>query len=149
MSNIQTVKASIKTELDTLVTATTLAAAVTQEVKEDPFKNDYPAYPIAVLTPPSIESTVLDNATNLRTYEFGVVLIFKPENLESTTELEQTIEAVLNHFDDHVTLDGVASGGVEPAASAPAPLDYMGKQFIVAEVMLRVSVPRTISRTGQ
>lgn len=149
MSDIQTTKNFVKSELDKLVTASTLGVAVIQEIKEDPFSNDYPAYPVALVTPPSIESEMLDNMNNQRTYEYGVVLIFKPENLASTTEVEETIEAVINHFDDHVTFDGNASGGLEPVSSSPAPLDYMGKQFIVAEVLLKVKVDRQISVTGQ
>ena len=66
-----------------------------------------------------------------------------------TTALEETIEAVINHFDNHVTLDGIAIGGVEPASSSPAPLDYNGKSLIVTEVILRVKVDRTIDTTGQ
>lgn len=149
MSNIQTVKAKIKTELDALVTASTLGKAVSQSVKENPLEQEHSAYPVAVLTPPAIENEILDNMNNLRVYEFGIVLIHKVENLASTTALEETIEAIINHFDDHVSLDGIAVGGVEPASSSPAPLDYNGKSLVVTEITLRVKVDRLISVTGQ
>lgn len=148
MSNIQTIKAAIKTELDALVTATTLGKAVSQDFKQNPLDQEHSAFPVAVLTPPSIENEILDNTSNMRTYEFGVVLIEKPENLTSSTDLEQTIEAIMNHFDDHITLDGQACW-VEPASSSPAPIDYHGKSLIVTEILLRVKVDRTISVTGQ
>lgn len=149
MTNIQTVKAAIKTELDALVTAGTLGKAVSQEFKENPLEQEHSAYPVAVLTPPAIENSILDNANNLRVYEFGIVLIDKVENQTTATAYEETIEAVINHFDDHVTLDGIAIGGVEPSSSAPAPLSYNGKSLIVTEIMLRVHVDRTISTTNQ
>ena len=149
MSNIQTVKAKIKTELDALVTAGTLAKAVSQDVKENPLSQDHSAFPVAVLTPPAIENEILDNMNNLRVYEFGVVIIHNPEDLSSITDLEECLEAVINHFDDHVTLDGIAVGGVEPAASAPAPIQIEQSNLIVTEIVLRVKVDRLISVTGQ
>lgn len=134
---IQDIKNAIKTNLDALVTGAKLGGATITDIKKGPFTDDVATYPHAFVMPPAVESEVLDNRTNTRTYTFVVMIIFQAENLLSTTELEETIEAVLNKFDNDPTLGGTALGGLLPVSSAPTPFQHGGKDLIMVEVEIR------------
>lgn len=134
---IQTIKQAIKTNLDALVASEVLGGATITDIRKDPLAADLPSYPHAFVMPPSVESEVLDNRSNTRTYTFGVMIVFNAENLASTTELEEKIEAVLTAFDNDPTLGGAAMGGVLPVSSAPVPFQHAGKDLIVAVVEIQ------------
>lgn len=134
---IQTIKQAIKSNLDTLVTSGVLGGATITDIRKDPLAADIPSYPHAFVMPPGVESEVLDNRSNIRTYTFGVMIVFNAENLSSTTELEEKIESVLTAFDNDPTLGGTAMGGVLPVSSAPVPFQHGVKNLIVAVVEIQ------------
>lgn len=143
--SIQNIKTAIKTNLDALVTDEVLGGATMTDIRKDPLAADIPSFPHAYLMPPSVESEVLDNRTVTRTYTFGVMVLFNAENLASTTELEEKIEAILSQFDNDPTLQGTALGGVLPVSSAPVPFQHNGKDLIVATVEIQAKEVVTLT----
>lgn len=145
MATVQGVKNNIKAKLDTLVPAS-LAEAVIQDLKIDPLNQEYAAFPVAVVVPPSLEgSEVLDNRSNLREYLFSVVVLMKPENFSSTSEVENLQEVILNAFDNDPTLGGEADGGMAPSYSRPYPLNYGGKDLVYFEIYLKIKVRKDLN----
>ncbi|TFH72391.1 hypothetical protein E3V39_12485 [Gammaproteobacteria bacterium LSUCC0112] len=135
--SLATVKGAVKTRLDALVTAGTLAGATITDIKKNPLSSDFGAYPHAFLMPPAIESSALDNRTNLRTYTFSIMVLYNAENLTTTSQLETSIEAILNAFDNDPTLNGTGMGGVEPVSSSPEPFQHGGKDLIMVEIVIK------------
>ena len=143
--SISTIKSAIKTNLDDLVTATTIGGATITDIKKDPLSTDVGSYPHAFLMPPSTESEVLDNRTVVRTHTFDIMLLFKAVNLASTTELETTIESVLGKFDNDPTLGGTAQGGVLPVSSSPEPFQHNGQDLIMVVVQIQAKEVVTLT----
>jgi hypothetical protein len=131
-----TVKNAIKANLDALVTAGTLGAAETSDLKKDPLA-EIPGYPYAALMPPSIESMTNDNRSNLRAYVYEIMIIWKAENITDATTVENDLEAVLKKFDNDPTLDGTALGGVQPVSLSPQPIQHAGRDLIMAVVQIK------------
>lgn len=145
MSALSILKDAIKTQLDALVTATTLKGASEIDLRKDPLAEDIQAFPWAFLMPPSTESDLVDNRTVLRTFTFAIMVVEKTENITSNTQLETLLENVLNQFDNNPTLGGAADGAVYPATSAPEPINHLGKNLTVFYVTLKCN--RTQSLT--
>lgn len=143
--SISTIKQAIKTNLDALVTSTVLGGATITDIKKDPLSADVSTYPHAFLMPPAVESDVVDNRTNLRTYTFDIMVLFKAVNLSSTTALETAIESMLSKFDNDPTLGGTALGGVLPVSSAPEPFQHNGQDLIM--VVLQIQAKETVALT--
>lgn len=143
--SIQTIKNGIKTNLDALVTSSVLGSAVITDIKRDPLAADFPAYPCAILMPPSTESEILDNRTLVRSYTFNVMIIVQAENLSSNTELEEMIEDVLDKFDNDPTLGGTANAGIPPTSSAPEPFQHNGRDLIMT--IITITAKETIDLT--
>ena len=135
--SLATVKGAVKTRLDALVIGGTLAGATITDIKKDPLSSEFGAYPHAFLMPPAIESSALDNRTNLRTYNFSIMVLYNAENISGTTDLETSIEAILNAFDNDPTLSGSGMGGMEPVSSAPEPFQHGGKDLIMVIIELK------------
>lgn len=148
MATIQSAKEKIESMLRTLERAETLREVTVLDLKKDPLARDYAAYPVAVLTPPSLDqSEVLDNRSNVRTYLFSIVVMMKPENFENTIDVENLQETIVNLFDNDPTLSGEADAGVEPGFSRPYPLNYAGKDLVYFEIYLRVKIRKDLSFT--
>lgn len=143
--SISTIKQAIKTNLDELVTATTLAGATITDIKKGPFDSNVKNYPHAFLMPPAMESEVLDNRNIIRSYSFDIMILFQAENLASTTALETAIEAILSKFDNDPTLGGTAMGGVLPVSSTPEPFQHGGKDLIM--VVLEIKAKEFVTLT--
>lgn len=137
--SLSTVKAAVKTKLDSLVSDGVIANAANSDIKLDPLSMNVGHYPVGIVMPPSVDSEVLDNVNITRTHTFDLVFIFNAENLDSTNELEGKIEAILNKFDNDPTLGGAANGGVLPVTSAPEPFQHGGKDLIMLVVQLRAT----------
>jgi hypothetical protein len=135
--SISTIKAQILTNLANLVTDEVLAGAEATDIKQDPLSNNAGVYPYAYIMPPSVESEVLDNRSNLRIYTFDIMVLFNAENITSTDELETDIELILSEFDNDPTLGGTALGGVLPVSSAPEPFQHGGKDLIMVVVQIQ------------
>lgn len=144
--SIATIKQAIKTNLDALVTDGVLAGATITDIRYDPLSAETPNFPHAYLMPPAVESEALDNRSNLRTYTFGVMVLYQAEDIASTTELETSIEAILSKFDNDPTLGGTALGGVLPVSSAPAPFQHTGgRELIMVIVEIQAKQDVTLS----
>lgn len=137
--SLVSIKNAIKSNLDSLVTDTVLAGATITDIKKDPLAADIPNFPHAYLMPPSIESEVLDNRHVLRSYSFDIMVLYNADNITTTTELEASIESILNKFDNDPTLDGTAMGGVLPLSSAPQPFLHGGRDLIMVIVQLKAT----------
>jgi hypothetical protein len=131
------IKQAIKANLDDLVTAEVLAGATISDLKKNPLAADIPSFPHAFLMPPSIESEVDDNRTNIRTYAYDIMVLWNAENITDATTVETDIEAILNKFDNDPTLSGTALAGVLPISSAPQPVQHGSKDAIMAVVQIQ------------
>lgn len=134
---LQDIKNQIKSSLDDLVTSEDLGGAEITDIKKDPLDYDIASYPTAFVMPPSVESTISDNRNNIREYTFEIVVIDSLDNIANSTDIEDTMEAILNKFDNDPTLNGTALAGVSPATSAPEPLRHKSKDLIIFSVILK------------
>lgn len=131
------IKNKIKALLDGLVTSEVLGEVQMDDFKKSVLDRDYANYPAAVLTGPATTSEYLTNRDNIRTYTFEIIVLQNAENVSSSTEIEELVEAILNVFDNDPTLTGSANGAVEPSASSPAPAMSRGKTFIGFVISLK------------
>lgn len=143
--SLTTIKAAIKTNLDELVTAETLGGVTMTDIKLDPLNSDIGSFPHAFLMPPAVESEVLDNRSVVRTYTFDVLILVQAEDLDTTSELETLMEAVLDKFDNDPTLSGTAQGGVLPITSAPEPFQHGGRDRIYFVLQLQAKDVKALS----
>ena len=141
MSKATDIKNAIKAHLDALKTATVIGGYLVQDFRDNMLDKDFPAFPCAVLLPPSIASAEDTSDSNVRTYQFDIVFVQKKDNIGSETALEDLIEAVLDEFDKDKTLGGAASGGSPPGSSEPDEVTAADQTYVVFVVTLR---PRAI-----
>jgi len=134
--SIFTIKAAIKTILDALVTATTLAGATSSDFKQNPLSADV-TYPHAFLMPPAVESAVVDNRSIMRTYNFTILILFQGEDITSVAQVETAVETILNQFDNDPDLGGTALGGMLPVSSSPEPFQHGGRDLIAVELQIQ------------
>lgn len=137
MSQASDIKTRIKALLDELVVSNDLAEVIVDDFKTSFDKKDIAAYPVAILSTPSVESEILTNRQNVRAYTFEVVVIMKGEDISGTDDVENLMETVLNKFDNDPTLNGKAEGGLEPSTSTPAPVTSGDNSYIVFSLFLR------------
>ena len=121
-------KNAILADLQSLVQSGILNSAFADEMtKVNPLDRNWPGYPSAVVIPPTVsKSEFYDTATNLREYTWYIMVVTTPDNIPSTdpTYLEGLIDNLLQVFDNDVTLQGMAVGGVQPAIlEAPGPVN--------------------------
>lgn len=148
MSLISDIKTKIKAKLDALVTATTLGEVFVDDFKATSiFDRDYGAYPVAVLTSPSLENIAATNRDNLRKHIFQILVIMKGENVATAYDVENLMETIVNEFDNDPTLTGTADGGVEPSTSIPEPVVSRGKSYIAFSITIRASAIKSLSFT--
>lgn len=140
MADISTVKNKIATELGTITTNGDIGGYDQLQFDKMAVDLDTGAYPWVILRPPSVESEVLDNVHVLRTYNFGLDVVFKMENLEQN-DIENTTEAIMNHFDNlSDDMDGVADGGIRPSATAPQIIsDESNRNYAMVTIELQVA----------
>lgn len=131
------IKNAIKASLDELVTDEVLAGATITDFKKSPLAGDIPSFPHAFLMPPSIESEASDNRTNIRIYNYDIMILWNGQNIDDATTVEENIEAILDKFDNNPTLSGTAMAGVLPVATAPQPMQHAGKELIMAVVQIQ------------
>ncbi len=141
----QNIKNAIITDLQSLVTSGVLNAVIADDfTKLNPLDRIWPGFPSALVIPPTVtNSEYYDVATNLREYTWYVMVITTPENLSATdpTYLEGLIDQTLQVFDNDVTLQGMANGGVLPAIlDPPGPVSSNGVTFVTVYITLRAKV---------
>ena len=130
--------------MDALVPAT-LGEVQVDDFRTDLLQRDVAAYPVAILSTPSIESRAETNRDNTRTYNFDILVIQKGENVASASDIETLIEALLDPFDNDPNLGGTADGGVVPSTSTPQAITSGDKTFIVFTVTLRISAFKNLT----
>lgn len=144
MALVTDIKNQIKTYLDSLVPAT-LAEVQVDDFRVGIFDREIGAYPVAILTTPSIEGDYLTNKENVRTHMFEIVVIQKGENISSATDIENLIEILMDKFDNNFTLAGKADAGVEPSSSTPAAYTSKGKNFITFSIFLKAKAIKALT----
>jgi len=137
--SLANIKTQIKANLDELVTATTLGEVHADDFSADPLQRNIANYPAAILTTPYVESEPLTNLENKRTAVFEVLIIEKQDNISNINDLETLIEAVLDKFDQDITLNGEAIN-IEPTTSPAVPsVTKVHGHMIMFALILRVN----------
>lgn len=138
MSIVADIKNQINTILTGLVSSNVLGAILMDDFKDDMLSRDIPAFPCAILTSPSIESSSAEtNQENLRTHTFEMMIVQKGENVTGPSDIENLMEAIMNAFDNDPTLGGKANGGVEPAISPTVSITSGDKAYILFVVTIK------------
>lgn len=138
----QNIKQSIITDLQSLVSSGILGSAMADDfTKLNPLDRTWGAYPAALVIPPTVsQSEYYDVATNLREYTWYVMVVTTPENLPKNdpTYLESLIDNTLQVFDNDVTLQGMAIGGVSPAIlDPPGPVSSNSVTYVCFYITLK------------
>lgn len=138
----QNIKQSIITDLQSLVTSGVLGSVAADDfTKLNPLDRTWGAYPAALVIPPTVsQSEYYDVATNLREYTWYVMVVTTPENLpkDDPTYLESLIDNTLQVFDNDVTLQGMAVGGVNPAIlDPPGPVSSNSVTYVAFYITLK------------
>ncbi len=136
MSQETSIKNKILEKLETLL------PDILREIQLDDFKTDFlmrntAQFPVAIVTPSTIDSVMTDNRDNLRTYTFEVLIVEKGENITDNSDMEDLREAVMNLFDNDPTLSGLSDGGVEPTSSLIAAFSHIDKSFVGFSITLK------------
>ena len=156
-STANTIKTRIQTILNGLVasgtpTSAQLGAVIMDDFKKSIFGRDIPAYPVAILTTPSIDSKAETNVQNTRTYAFEILVLLRAEDVDDPAQVEDLIEAILNQFDNDPTLKagestGISDAGVEPSTSAPEAITNGDTSYIAFTIALRAKAVRDLTFT--
>lgn len=131
------IKNRINTLLGELVTATTLGSVHTDDFNRSFLNRNIVAWPAAILTSPAIESIAGTNRDNERTHIFNIIILQKGENVASATDIETLQEAIMDKFDNDVTLNGAANGGMQPSTTPAEPITLDDKTYITFTIALR------------
>lgn len=135
-------KQSIVNDLQSLVESGVLNSVVSDDMtKLNPLDRNWPGYPSALVIPPTVgASEYYDTATNLREYTWYVMVVTTPDNLppNDPTYLEGLVDNVLQVFDNDVTMQGMAVGGVSPAVlEPPGPVNSGTVTYVVFYLQLK------------
>lgn len=140
------IKGKIKDKLDALVTSGVLKCVIIDDLKKNPsLDRDIPSFPAAVIVSPSSNGNMSTNRSNLRTYTFGITIVQKAENIESSDDIEYLSDQILDAFDNDPTLSGAAVGGLEPSNSEPTAITSQDKSYIVFTVTLKAHADKTLT----
>ncbi len=145
MSTVGNIKARLKTTLDTLV-PTYVKSVTLSDIKKDPLDAEIGQYPAAFIMPPALgASERLDNRTNLRDYTFFILVVMRAEDLQSTADVEDLMERIINVLDNDITLGGTAIGGITPVTSVPEAFQHNGRDLIVFDVIIKARATETLT----
>lgn len=136
MSTAADIKTQIKTYLDDLVTAGTLAAAISDDFKRGIFDRDFTAYPVAILQTAAIECSIKTGVHDERNYEFEIIVVSKGDDVASVTQVEDLQEAMLDKFAAAPTLNNTCQKSI-PSSSAPQPFMSRGSNYIVFKFVIQ------------
>ena len=140
------IKGKIKDKLDALVTSGVLKCVIVDDLKKNPsLDRDIPSFPAAVIVSPSSNGNMSTNRSNLRTYTFGITIVQKAENIESSDDIEYLSDQILDAFDNDPTLSGAAVGGLEPSNSEPTAITSQDKSYIVFTITLKAHADKTLT----
>jgi hypothetical protein len=138
----QNIKQAIVNDLQSLVSSGTLGSVAADDfTKLNPLDRTWGKFPAALVIPPTVsQSQYEDVATNLREYTWYVMVVTTPDNLPKNdpTYLEGLMDAVLQVFDNDVTLQGMAVGGVNPAIlDPPGPVSSSNVTFVTMYITIK------------
>ncbi len=146
MSLSTDIKTKIKEILDGLKDAGTLKEVIIDDLRTSPvLERDIPSFPAAILSSPSSEGGYLTNRENMRTYRFTVTIIQKAENIESTSDIEELTDTLLDAFDNNPTLSGKADGGLDPSSSTPEAITAQDKSYVLFTINLKAQASKLLS----
>ena len=135
------IKTGIVTQLQTLITANKIASYIEEDLSKNVLDLDFPSFPCVVIGMPSVSSANYEyQAANRRVYQFDLLVVTKVDNLESATDIEELMDAIMNQFDNKFTLGGAADLGVEATTTPATPVSSKGKTFIVFGVTIKANV---------
>jgi len=142
LSFSQNMKQAIVNDLQTLVDQGILKGVIVDDfTKLNPLDRTWQGYPSALVIPSTAgPSEYYDVGTNLRTYTWYVMVVTTPDNLPQSdpTYLEGLVDSVLGVFDQDVTMQGSAVGGVDPAVlEPPGPISSNSITYVVFYVTLK------------
>lgn len=137
-------KIQILADLQALVTSGVLGLAESIDYKKDVWTADYSSFPAAVVLPPSITSDAEDNRNNLINYQFTILILQKAENIQTSTDIEDLIDAILQKFASDYTLAGIAQGGLLPPKIDSAPVNTPDKALVATLVILNAKALYTL-----
>jgi hypothetical protein len=140
---IKQIKEKIKKEMDELKNSGILKIVELQNYNVDLISQNFSSYPVGILTPPSMSSEVLDNRDNLRTYTMALVVLFNSKNHTNTNFIDETIEQIIDHFDNKITLDGILNGWIEPSSSSPYKVKET-KDLILVDIFLKIKIVKPL-----
>lgn len=147
----QNIKQAIVNDLQALVQAGVLNSYVVDNgSKLNIADYNFAGFPAAVVSAVNVPSSDYeDTATNLREYEWLLLVVTTPDNMPTNnpTYLEYLVDSVLGQFDGDVTLQGYANGGLAATTLAPpgpvnsSTLTYSGFYIIIkAKVIVPAGV---------
>ena len=147
---IKDIKTKVRTILNELVTAGTLGT-VSDDTIADPLNMRAGAYPFAVLQPTLISQSVhSDNCSHDRVYIVGISVVFNNYGKgNKTDDVDEITEAILDYFDEKLTLDGdLQNGWVEPTTTAPYYFEA-SKDKVAVDIILNIHTIRQFTYQGQ
>ena len=135
----QSIKQQILVRLQALKTAGQINSIAELDNNANPFKIEPSnGYPLAITAMPRTTSDFEDQATNIRTYRFDILIIIDPETLQNPTEgMEIIMDAILDQFDTNFTLAGAAQAAMLPAEVESAPVSTGDKTYLCFFVTLK------------
>lgn len=151
MSTINNAKQKIYDKLSTLVvwpitTKLQLGSLTLADIKKDPLDTDIQRYPAAFIMPPAIQTVEwIDNRTVMRELTFTVMVIQKMDNINTASEVEDLMQAMMDLIDNSITFDNVAQAGVFPTASFPEPFIHNGRSLVVFDIIIKARVLQTLT----
>jgi hypothetical protein len=136
-STITTIKNKVIEQLETF---DAIKSVKLQRFGTFPWDIDAPGYPVAIVTSPSMVSEVLDNASNLRTYDMTVYIVFDADKVKSDgQEVDELFEDLMDHFDVRTTMEGIFNGYVSPSTVGPMPIEG-NQNRAMGSLRLKISV---------
>ena len=139
-----TIKNAVKAKLDSLVPST-LGQVIADDLKQSDFSyKNIGVFPAAILSCPAIEGTAETNRENMRSHAFMIVIVQKGENISSSSDIEELMEAILNAFDEDPTLGGAANGGCDPSSSTPEAITSADGSFVVFNILVKARAIKSI-----
>lgn len=133
------VKAQILVQLQALITSGVLGAVIEQELTANVLKTDFPSFPCAVLGSSSMKSKWEWQQTNVRTYQFDILIVQLVDNLPASNAgyMEDLRDAIATQFDNNFTLAGAALPGVQAVFSDKRQTTENGKKFVTFMISLQ------------
>jgi len=132
------IKDEIITILQELKDADIIGAYLADDLSPNPLSMDFPGYPCIVLGMCSQESGYETNQQNMRTYEYPLLIVARPDSYKNDPKgFENFIDDISDAFDNKFDLNGKANGGVDATFTRPAPINSSDNTYLVTFAIIR------------